>query len=82
MLCFDALAFFLATREEEDYNPLNNKFINFLLQYRTIRVPMEVMMQSVPQTVLAAFMYRYLQVLVTPCNPLVSLITCNSHRCM
>ncbi len=43
-------------------NPLNNLFINFLLQYRTIRIPLEVMLQSVPQTCLAAYMYYYIQV--------------------
>lgn len=42
----------MACRDGEDSNPLNNSFINFLLQYRTLRVPMEVVLQSLLQAIL------------------------------
>jgi hypothetical protein len=53
MLAFDVVAYFFTAKEGEDSNPLNHQFINFLLQYRTLRVPMEVLMQSLPQSVVA-----------------------------
>ncbi|GAX81586.1 hypothetical protein CEUSTIGMA_g9014.t1 [Chlamydomonas eustigma] len=59
MLCFDVIAFYVEERDDTNYNPLNNLFINFLLQYRTVRVPLEVLLQSLPQTILSAYMYRY-----------------------
>ncbi|KAG1654583.1 hypothetical protein FOA52_004058 [Chlamydomonas sp. UWO 241] len=62
MLCFDLVAYLMTPKaNDEDSNPLNNRFINFLLQYRTLRLPMEVLMQSLPQAILALVMWQFLK---------------------
>jgi hypothetical protein len=60
MIAFDLIKVF-SPSVEGDENPLNSVLVNFLLQYRTLRVPMQVLLQSVPQTVLTGFLYRYIR---------------------
>ena len=59
MIAFDLIKGF-SPSVEGDENPLNSVLVNFLLQYRTLRVPLEVLLQSVPQTILTGFLYRYI----------------------
>lgn len=66
MLAFDVLVQGYSSekgREAEGSNPLvsGSLFIYFLLQYRTLRKPLQVLLQSLPQTVLTGFLFWYIQ---------------------
>jgi hypothetical protein len=67
MLAFDVLVQGYSRDDKrngvEGTNPLvsGSLAIYFLLQYRTLRKPLQVLLQSLPQTVLTGFLYWYVQ---------------------
>jgi hypothetical protein len=67
MLAFDVLVQGYSRDDKrngtEGTNPLvsGSLAIYFLLQYRTLRKPLQVLLQSLPQTILTGFLYWYVQ---------------------